>query len=93
MSVSAGVGDFLGSWVARRTLRTAQHPVKFDINCPWCGHRAMFYGEPAELYGEVRRDVFSCRGCGSAYDAGEIAEVAAGYAAALAAVGHKEGAG
>jgi hypothetical protein len=53
----------------------------------------MWYGERVKYAGEIRRDVFSCRGCGSAYDADEVAEIAADYRQALAAVGHKEGAG
>ena len=44
------------------------------VKCPWCGHGKMHYGEIAELYGEERADVFSCRGCGSAYDNEDMEE-------------------
>lgn len=44
------------------------------VRCPWCGHGKMHYGEIADLHGEERADVFSCRGCGSAYDKEDMEE-------------------
>ncbi len=56
------------------------------VTCPWCGHGKMHYGEEADYCGEVRTDVFSCRGCGSAYGVEEMEEEAAGDALSLAEI-------
>ncbi len=48
------------------------------VQCPCCGHGKMHFGEPAELRDETRRDVFSCRGCGSVYDAEDMEEATEG---------------
>ena len=57
--------------------------VVLRVQCPWCGHGKMHYGEEADLRDEVRTDVFSCRGCGSAYDEEEMVEEYAGDEASL----------
>lgn len=53
-------------------MTESEWPVKLRIECPWCGHGRMHFGEAADLRGETRSDLFSCRGCGSAYDAEDM---------------------
>lgn len=56
------------------------------VQCPWCGHGKMHYGETMELRGEARIDVFSCRGCGSVYDQADMEEEYAGCQVAIDAI-------
>lgn len=58
-------------------------PTKHRMRCPYCGHHTMHWGERAILRDKTRSDVFSCRGCGSAYDAEDVGELAREDLAAL----------
>ena len=60
--------------------------MRLHMRCPRCGCSTMHYGEVVLWRGELRSDMFSCRGCGFDCDMADIEELATDYANALAQV-------